>query len=299
MQHNLTIAILCLLAGAVGAAQPPATRPVFIARDNEFIFDTGPFRGTLRAKGRSLGLTPVVDKVSQTAIAGTYGLFSPYRMLDATNRYGTAAWDWAARAKLNEDGSVEVRWTSDPEHPFDMLAVYCWSASDTLDLTVQVSPRRDLRNFELFLASYLPPCDISLVHAGSAERANGFLTAGKADGDWQMFPRDDNAIAIIGDGRWVRPPHPVNWTIRPKLAGNIAIRRSTGTGLTAVVMAPPDDCFAIATPYGEEGHRSVYLCLFGRNLAGGVPASARSRLILGKDISNERALALYRQFIAR
>ena len=50
----------------------------------------------LRAKGKAIGLTPLVENLSQTAIAGPYGIFSPYRMLDADNRYGPAAWDWAA-----------------------------------------------------------------------------------------------------------------------------------------------------------------------------------------------------------
>ncbi|MFI5378738.1 MAG: hypothetical protein ACHRHE_05550 [Tepidisphaerales bacterium] len=302
MTPTLPAAIFFLLPFAVSAAEPPATRPArvaFTAQGDEFPFDTGPFRGVLRAQGKALGLTPVVETGSQTAIAGPYGIFSIYRMFDADHRYGTAAWDWGSQAKLRDDGSVEVRWTNDAEHPFDLLAVYRWSAANTLDLTLTVTPRKDLRNYELFLASYLPPCDVALVYAAPGGQDNAFVPAGKTGGDWQMFPRDDKAIAIIKDGRWKRPPNPVDWVIRPKLAAPIAIRRDAKSGLTAIVMSRPEDCFAIATPFGEEAHRSLYLCLFGRDLTAATPATARARLILGRDIANDQALVQYRDFLAR
>ncbi|MGA2497381.1 MAG: hypothetical protein ABSH20_06550 [Tepidisphaeraceae bacterium] len=301
MRHAILTAAFCLLAFIVAAAEPPATRPArvaFAAQGSEFPFDTDLFRGVLRAKGKSLGLTPVVENLSQTAIAGPYGIFSCYRMLDAGNRYGPAAWDWASQARLLDDGAVEVRWTNDADHPFDLLAVYRWSAANTLDLTLTVSPRKDLKNYELFLASYLPPCNVALVYATPAGQNSTFMPAEKADGDWQMFPRDDKAVAIIQDGRWKRPPNPVDWTIRPRLATPIAIRRDAKSGLTAVILAHPEDCFAIATPFGEEGHRSLYLSLFGRDLAASTPATARARLILGRDISNDQALRDYRDFVA-
>jgi len=91
----------------------------------------------------------------------------------------------------------------------------------------------------------------------------------------------------------------VDWTIRPRLAGPIAIRRDAKTGLTAIILARPEDCFAIATPFGEEGHRSLYLSLFGRDLPAGVAVTTRARLILGRDISNEQALLLYREFLVK
>jgi len=45
-------------------------------------------------------------------------------------------------------------------------------------------------------------------------------------GIWQAFPRDDQAAAIIQDGRWTYPPSPVDWVIRPHLAKPLGIRRS-------------------------------------------------------------------------
>jgi hypothetical protein len=108
-----------------------------------------------------------------------------------------------------------------------------------------------------------------------------------------MFPRDDGAAKIVGDGRWQRPPNPVNWKIMPPLFAPLAMRRDPQTGLAALLMAPREDCFAVATPYGEEGHRSLYLSLFGRDIPAGQTVVARTRLVLARGISDERAFELY------
>jgi len=62
-------------------------------------------------------------------------------------------------------------------------------------------------------------------------------------------------------------------------------------------MAPPGDSFAVSSPYGEEGHRSLYLSLLGRSLKAGEEATARARLVLGRGISGEQAIAMYREYL--
>ena len=144
-----------------------------------------------------------------------------------------------------------------------MTGVYRWAAADTLDLEVTVKPQRDLRRFELFLASYFHGFPASWPTWGNWPRqtvSGRFMEAVKADGNWQTFPRDDTAATIFGDGRWSRPPNPVTWKMMSRLAAPLALRRDAASGLTAVLMSRPDDCFAVSMPYGEEGHRSVYLC---------------------------------------
>ena len=61
----------------------------------------------------------------------------------------------------------------------------------------------------------------------------------------------------------------------PRLAKPLALRRDAATGLVGLVMAPRDDCFAISTPYGSDGHRSLYLSLLGRDIFKGQQATAR------------------------
>jgi hypothetical protein len=77
------------------------------------------------------------------------------------------------------------------------------------------------------------------------------------------------------------------------------MRRDAQSGLTVVVMSRPSDCFAVSMPYGTEGHRSVYLSLFGRDLKAGQAASASARLVIRRDISDDRAREIYRAYVAR
>jgi hypothetical protein len=85
----------------------------------------------------------------------------------------------------------------------------------------------------------------------------------------------------------------------PRLAAPLAMRRDSASGLTALVMAPPADCFAVATPYGEESHRSLYLSLLGRDVSAGQAVTAHARLIVDDRLSDDRALLLYEQFLKK
>ena len=286
MTGRISLLALLLCAAAHAASL------TFETEGNAYRFDTGALRGVLRAEGQSRGLLPMVDCTTGTGLTRSLGLFSHYRLLDATTRYGTAAWDWASVARRLPDGAVETRWTADAEHPFDLQAVYRWTGSNTLDVATTVRAHKDLRRFEAFLASYFEGFASAFVYT-----QGGLLEAKQDAGVWQAFPRDEAAAKIIGDGRWQRPPHPVDWTIRPPLAGPLGLRRDEKTGLAALVMAPPADCFAVATPYGAEEHRSLYLSLFGRDLKAGESATARARLIIGRGITDQQAITLYETYL--
>ncbi len=284
---------------AAAAPQAPA-RLAFVAEGKEYRFDTGLVRGTLRSGGKSLGLGPVTDAASGAPLAGAYGWLSHYRLLDGGARYGGGAWDWTSRSELLSDGAVEVAWSADDAHPLDMKAVYRWKGPGTVDVATTVKARKALPRFEVFLASYFNGFPVSAVYVKACPETSGkagFLEAKPAYGPWQMFPRDEEAARTIRDGRWKRQPNPVDWKVMPPLAGPLAVRRDAASGLTALVMAPPDDCFAVATPHAAEGHRSLYFSLLGRDLSAGQSATARARLVLGRGISDEQAVAIYRAYL--
>jgi hypothetical protein len=292
--------IVVLLTGCSLAFAEEELSLQFHPNGQQYDFDTGQLRGTLRQEGQSLGLLPVIDTTSGTSIAHSKGLFSHYRLLDAENRYGHGGWDWDSASHLGADGSVHANWSADEGHPFDMSAVYRWSGPGTLDVTTSVVPKKDLRNLEVFLASYLDGFSQSYVYVGACPETGGkagFLEARREIADWQMFPRDQRAVRVIGDGRWQRLPHPVDWKIMPRMAAPLAIRRDLQRNLTALVMAPPEDCFAVATPFGADGHRSLYLSLIGRDLAAGTAVTVRSRLVIGRDISDQQAISLYQAYL--
>jgi len=295
---GLLVSLASVLPALASAAEP--AKLAFVAEGKEFRFNTGLVRGSLRPQGRSLGLAPVADCASGATLSGAYGLVSHYRLLDAETRYGGGAWDWPSTARLLDDGAVEAAWTADQGHPFDMKAVYRWAAPGTLDVTTTVAPKKDLARLEVFLASYFAGFPVSLVYVKACPETGdkpGFLEAKKSFAVWQMFPRDPDAVKLIQDGRWKRPPSPVDWKIMHTLAGPLAMRRNAKLGITALVMAPPADCFAVATPYSEEGHGSLYLSLFGRDIKAGETATARSRLVLARGLTDEAAIALYQAYL--
>ena len=281
----------------VCAAEPGSL--AFVAGDvGEYQFDTGLLRGALHGGGRSTGLLPVSDAATGKVLTKISGWLSPYRTLSAGTQHGYAAWDWASGAKRLPDGTVEVRWSANETYPLNITAVYRWSAANTADLAITVAPQKDLPKLEVFLASYFEGFTQALVYAqDGASGQPKFVPALKADGVWQVFPRNDEAATLVADGRWQHPPAPVTWTVRNRLAAPLAMRRHPELGLTALVMSPPEDCLAVYTPYGEEGHGSLYLGLLGGDVKAGQTATGRARLFIGRDLSDEAAVAAYQGYV--
>ena len=266
---------------------------------NEFTFDTGLLKGKLRAGGKSKGLSSVVHQPTGITLDSSMGLFGHYRVFSTNKRYGTAAWDWPSEAKLRPDGSVEVNWPSAEDRPFELRAVYRWAAPDTLDLETSVQAKTNLAKFESFLASYFAE---GFTNARAYVRSNGqqwLEPADKSYGVWQAFPRDDEAVAIIKDGRWTFLPNPVDWVMRPHLAKPLGVRHCPANGLQALVMSLAQDCFAVLTPFEAEGHRSMYLSLFGRDLKAGETARARARLVIASGLSDADILHLCEDYLSR
>jgi len=267
----------------------------------EYTFDTGRLRGKLRQGGKSLGLSAVVHAPSGARLDRGVGILSTYRVFTTNHRHWTAGWDRPSTARLLSDGAVQVAWSAAQGRPFELGARYRWKDAQTLDIETTVKAEKDLDNFEVFLASYFhESLRVPFVYVRENPEASGkpgFLPARKSFGAWQMFPRDEAVVDIIQDGRWEKKPNPVDWVIMPRLAAPVCVRRNAGTNLAVVLMAPPEDCFAIATPYEGEGHYSLYLSLFGRDVKAGETATAHSRLVVTTAASDAQVLALYEQYM--
>jgi hypothetical protein len=299
------LSVLVVALGICGisftqAQSIPARRGnlVFVAAGtNGFDFDTGILKGKLRAGGKSTGLSSVVHLPSGLTLDHSKGLFGHYRVFSTNKRYGTAAWDWPSEARLRPDGSVEVRWPSTEDRPFELSAVYRWAAPVTLDLETTVHARTNLPHFESFIGSYFGE---GFTNASVYARSNGqpgFEPAVEARGAWQAFPRDNEAVGIIQDGRWKFPANPVDWVIQPELAKPLGLRRCPAKNVQALLMSPPSDCFAVLTPFEAEPHRSMYLSLFGKDLKAGESATARARLIISPRLPESQMLAAYERYL--
>jgi hypothetical protein len=275
----------------------------FISGANgEYRFDTGTLQGSLRSGGGSFGLSALTHVPSGIRLDGAaYGIFSHYRVFTSKRRYGHAAWDWPSQSMRLADGAVQVLWPATDDRPFELKAVYRWCRPDTLDLETSVKAQQDLPLFESFLASYLakdfPASSVYVKQHSSTKTRPGFISTEQAAGHWQMFPRDRNAVQLIQDGRWQLAPNPVAWTIRPDMGLPIGIRRHVQTGLTVILMAPPEHCFAMSTPYAGEGHFSLYLSLFGGSVSAGETAHARARVVIADAPTDAEILSLYELYM--
>jgi hypothetical protein len=283
-----------VLAAALAAETAAALNSLRFADagDGSYSFNTGVLAGKLRSGGKSVGLLPVVYLPTGEVLTRSMGFAGHYRIFSGPHRFGTGAWYWPSTAKLLNDGSVEVHWPAVQDRPFDLWTVYRWSGPAKLDVLTRVRPQAELPDFETFLAWYF---NESFASASVMGR-EGLFAAERSAGAWQMFPRDASAVRLIQDGRWTMPPNPVDWAIRPPFAAPLAVRRSAESGLSAVLMAPAGDCFAISTPHQAEAHFSMYLSLFGRTIRSGETARARTRMVILPSATPEQLQRTYGEF---
>jgi len=295
------IGLLCVATFVGQAACAQQQELAFTRTEGEaYSFDTGPLQGTLRLANKSTGVSSLTHVSSGIKLKGGSGIFGHYRIFTANQRYGHAAWDWPSQSTRLADGAVKVIWPAGGDHPFELTAIYRWRTPNTLDVETIVKAHKALPHFESFLACYFSkdfPASSVYAKGHSNGATPGFVSTDKAFGDWQMFPRNANAVRLIKDGRWDKEPNPVAWAIRPEMALPIGIRKHAKSGLTAIVMAPAEDCFAISTPYAGEGHFSLYLSLFGRSLAPGDIASAHSRLVIADGPTDAQILSMYESYM--
>ena len=311
--HVILIAAVLVVGTAVADAADLAFKPVRNPPyGGLFAFDTGVVKGELRADDASQGFHRFVDVKSGTALAYGHdnpGILSYYRLLSAGERWGEDFRAWPKSAKILPDGAVQIHWLPRDDHPVELTATYRWRLPDTLDLETIIRPEPDVARVEVFLSSYFDKDFRSRVYVQAPRHAPGKPHFMPLDanpmivGTYLAFPRDLRAAQLVYDGRWERGRHPVQFSVTRFLAAPLALKRNIKNGVTVVVMARPEDCFAIEAPYDKEppdgvaGHCSLYLSLFGQDLKAGQTARAHTRLVVGQDIAEQGALDLYQKFL--
>jgi inhibitor of cysteine peptidase len=308
---RLAILSAIVLGSTSRAADPPdlAFQPAEEA--GFYRFDTGVLRGRVRLNGRSQGITELVHVPSGAFVAaggGLPGLFSYYRVLSTDRRYGKAVRDWPTETGILPDGAMEVFWPAGEEHPLEITAVYRWSRPDSLDVVTVVKPLQDMPRFEIFVSSYYEKpfrARAYVTPPGDAAAGPRFVPLDRtpdAQARYVMVPRDEQALAMIRDGRWTYPPNPVEWDVIRWLAAPLVMRRDETSGLTALMMCPAEDCFAVSSPWNPaspdaSGYRSLYLSLFGRDVKAGQTARARCRLVVAQNLSERAAVECYERYL--
>lgn len=299
MKHVVTVAVLLglLSAGIAWAADPDPKLAFKLDDKGNFVFDTGVIKGSLVKEGKGPGLH-AVDVATNTQIEDKNALLIPYRFLTKEKRFGFGSWEWPRTGKLLDDGGAELQWAAADDRPFDLKATYRWKAADTLDLTLAFTPQCDLAKFELFVGSYFKNFTKARAYVKDAgDGKAGFIESPKDNGDWHCYPKNDEVLAIIKDGRWKHPPYPLSWTIRPPLAAPLGMKQQPETGVTVLIMAPPEDCFGLFTPEQKNPLGSFYFTLWGKDVAKGQTLTSRPRLVFGKNITDEQAVAKYQEYL--
>ncbi len=262
------------------------------------VFDTGVVRGGVKKDGKGEGLKPLTFCDANVPIDGSHGLFIPYRFLTTKKRYGFGSWEWPHTGKVLEHGEAELAWSEAVDRPFAFQSIYRWRSADTLDLTLTFTPDTDLEKFELFLGSYFRGFTKSKAYTQDAGLGlPGFLEAPKEKGDMQLFPKNQDVMPMINDGRWTFPPYPNKWAIRPSLAAPLGLRQEPRSGVTVLLMAAPEDCFALSMSEQQAKLGAFYLSLFGKDVKKGQTLTAHARLVFGKNIADAQAVQKYKEYL--
>jgi len=231
-------------------------------------------------------------------IDNNHGLLVPYRFLTPQKRYGFGSWEWPRTGKLLEGGGAELHWAGATNRPFTFSSTFRWQAADTLDMTLVFTPDTDFEKFELFLGSYFRAFTKAKAYVKDAGNGQpGFVEAAQDKGAMQLFPKNQDVLAIINDGRWKFPPYPNDWAIRPALAAPLGIRQEPKSGVTVLIMAPPEDCFAVSMSQQEAGLGALYLSLFGKDVKQGQTLTGHARLVFGKNTTDAQILQKYQEYL--
>ncbi len=298
---KLAVLALVGLAAAVSARTALGDDKLAFKLDDKgnFVFDTGVVKGALvKDAAKAPGIKPISLVDPPVQIDNANGLLIPYRFLTPEKRFGVGAWEWPRTGKLLDDGSAQLTWLACQDRPFEVSVAYRFSAPDTLDATITFKAGCDLPKFELFVGSYFKAFGQARVYVKDAgEGKPGFLDAPKDKGAWHCFPKGDEVLPHIKDGRWKHPPYPLDWTFRPAFAAPLGMRRQPKSGACVLLMAPPRDCFALFMPEQAMGLGSLYFTLFGKDVQKGQTLVSRPRLVFGKNITDEQAVAKYQEYL--
>lgn len=277
--------------------------------DRLFDFNTGAVKGTLRANGKYQGISSLIDVATGKELTRSAGIFSYYRALSTDRRWGGDARDWPMTAELLPDGAVQIDWPAHEDHPFEMTATYRWVSPTTLDLETVVRPQQSMPRFEIFLSSYFDLNFKAIAYAKPLRPVDGpgeFIMADVnplVQGSYLAFPASSQAAQMFFDRRWAPENGLVPWAVTRVLGAPMAIKRDVESDITFLLMSRVEDCFALSMSYNMEppmdgiaNHGSVYMSLLGKDIEAGESRRAQVRMVVDRNLSNQRAVELYEQF---
>ena len=289
--------------------ETPVLRGVFVAHDNRDLgkgFGRHGLRG-LTYRGHDLHAPegPVGAKRRHQ------GLLNLYRVYGGEETFGSLR-DDEAKVETLENGA-RLTWPASETRPVEISATWTLSGPAQIDVSLSATPTRDITNFEILPATYLPVQFEKYVYLQDEKAAGPTLLRPPANEEDQMkypfFPlSESDRKAQEQSGRihssW-------QWkTILPDTYASLPIVFGGNDQVQVVQFANPESVSAIcATPKPDIGapeewnsveqHSALYFSLFGRDVAAGETVRARIRLVVidTPEDTAETHRDLYRKFL--
>ncbi len=301
--------IAAVALAQAGSRAAAGTSSAWRAEGADYHFQTDVVSGRYLTAGKYQGMRSLVHRPTGVEIASGEklpGLVAPYRVFGNGKRYGDVR-DRATKVELIPEG-MRITHPADEENPFDIISCYSWEA-DTLEVRYTVKLNADMKGFEMGVASYLSAGFRAFVSRQSnnwGEKGSKIVPVdvNPMTDVYALFPRDETVMKTVFDGRWDLPPYPVRYAVPAYFAVPLAYRRHVQSGVMAIGMGDPKECYAICIPVNNppenpdpaNGYQGIYFYLFGKDMNRGETASAHIRWVIGKDISEQEILRRWESF---
>jgi hypothetical protein len=279
------------------------------AQQPYYSFETDLVAGQYLTAGQYQGMRSLIHRPTAVEIAAGEklpGLVAPYRVFGNGRRYGDLR-DRPTEVQSVAEG-LRITHSADQDNPFDFVALHTW-AGDALDVRYTIHAHEDFRAFEVGIASYLSAGFRAFAYRQShiwGEKDDKFVPvdSNPMTDVYAIFPRGEAEMKTIFDGRWDLPPYPVRYGAPAFFAHPLAYRRQAKSGVMAVGMGDPRECYAVAIPVNDppddpdptKGYQAIYFYHFGRDLKQGETAKFRVRWIVGQNISDQEILQRWDSF---
>ncbi len=218
------------------------------------------------------------------------GLLNLYRVYSATETFG-ALRDDAAQVTQLKNGA-RLTWPASETRPVDISATWTLTGPAQIDVYLEATPTRDITNFEILPATYLPVEFEKFTYLDNAKApAASTLRPPANEADVLKYPfyplseadrpAQEQSGRIHSSWKWA--------TIIPDDYATLPIVYGGNEEVQVVQFANPESVSAVcATPKPTTGspeewnsvgqHSALYFSLFGRDVAAGETVTARIRL---------------------
>ena len=235
------------------------------------------------------------------------GLLNFFRVL-IRGGYLTELREEKPLVKAEKDG-VTLTWLPTIRRQANVTIRFTFLEPNIIDMDMSVETMINYPGFEILMSAYMAPGFVSGAYVakeefGPVEPEQIRITdQPMIHGVWPFFPRNEAGANLLTDGRHQKG----RWYWR------MAVGRRYGMPMAffnkgevdVLVMGRPEDVYAVGVTYEGDAekdnvaaHRSLYLSLFGEDLAAGEGRRTQMRMIIGEFGSDQnKHISLYEAFL--